>query len=882
MRLLHTKELDTGGFELKEFGEHNVPLYAILSHTWGEEEVTFQDMTLGRFANKKGYDKIRGCCSLARANGYDYAWVDTCCIDKTSSSELSEAINSMYQWYVEADVCYGFLADVPSKVAFSESRWFTRGWTLQELIAPETMIFLDDEWNELGTRESLKQEIFKRTGIPISVLSGSSLESVSIAQKMSWAASRNTSRSEDRAYCLMGIFGINMPLLYGEGERAFMRLQEEIMKVTDDDSIFAWRSKHQNHGSLLATSPDAFEQSGNIVRRRTAWLPDSRPLTVSNKGIRLELSYMGVGHQGLGLAILHCTERKTKGHTFIAIYLKDVSLTMENFERVWCERYELFDPMPFRTSQRPQRWITVRQHRPVAMRTRNRHQKGKASISPLGETPLTSRDDPDWGLFDAAINFANGSSTPPPVNWNDGEQPSLIQMAKEGRVMETQWLLAERTTRPDQKDGDGRTALSHAAGNGHAKIVWLLLMRREVKPDDKDSGGRTPLSYAAGEGHAEVVWLLLTRGDTDIHAKDRTGQTPLFHAAAHGRKTVISMLLAREDSQHHLRDNYGRTPLSYASERGHETAVEMFLDRSDMDADSKDDDGLTPLCLAAWNGHTAVTSMLIEQGADIDSLDNRQQTPLWWATQKGHAKTVEVLLHNGASMEIKGRDGCTPLLSAVSTGQHDIFQLLLDKGADIETTNDYDETPLLVAALDGHEAMVKALVDKGAYIEVRGDDGSTPLVAAAKYGREGMVQALIDKGVAIEVGDKHGSTPLSLAALNGHLAVVRLLLDNGANINAMDRYGRTPLIEAIRMDRSDEVVELLLQRGADTEVIDKEGRTALFYTTMWEHPSIIQLLEKYSKCTSQAVEEEEESQVRRHSHFVRSSHESTAANRWTI
>ncbi|KAL7934994.1 ankyrin repeat-containing domain protein [Trichoderma chlorosporum] len=807
MRLLYTKELDAGGFELKEFGQENVPPYAILSHTWAEEEVSFQDMTLGRFANKKGYDKIRGCCSLARANGYNYAWIDTCCIDKTSSAELSEAINSMYQWYAEADICYGFLADVPSKVAFSESRWFTRGWTLQELIAPETMIFLDEAWKELGTRESLKQEIFKRTGIPISVLSGSSLESVSIAQKMSWAASRQTTRSEDRAYCLMGIFGINMPLLYGEGNRAFMRLQKEIMKVTDDDSIFAWKSDSQSHGSLLATSPDAFEQSGNIVRKRTAWLPDSRPLTVSNKGIRLELSYIGVGHHGLGLAILHCAERKAKEHTFIAIYLKDISFTMENFVRVWSGRYELFDPMPFRPSQRPQRWINVRQHRPVAMRTRNRNQKGETSMATLGDNSLAVRDDPDWGLFDATINFSTGSSTPPPVGWDEGERPSLLDVAKDGRVLETQWLLAERSIKPDQKDEHGRTALSHAAANGHVKIVWLLLLRRDVKPDEKDSGGRTPLSHATREGHVEVVWLLLTRGDIDINLQDRKGQTPLFHAAATGRKTIIAMLLGRGDSQPHLRDDSGRTPLSYAAEAGEESAVEMFLDRSDMDVDSKDDEELTPLCYAVWNGQFLVTSMLIEQGANIDSLDRHGQTPLWLATQKGYANIVQLLLQNGASMEIKGGDGCAPLLSAVSKGLQDIMQLLLDKSADMETKNNYGETPLLVAAKDGHEAIAKALVDKGAAIEARDQDGSTPLLCAAK---------------------------------GGHLDVMRVLLDKGADVGAVNKEGQPPLWYALSNGSDAAVVELLLERGAIAEVSPKAGR--LSYLELAKSESIVQLL----------------------------------------
>jgi hypothetical protein len=122
--------LNTGNFEVKLFGEDQVPPYAILSHTWNEEEVTLQDMEGTDAANKKGYEKIKGCCSIASANGFEYVWIDTCCIDKASGAELSEAINSMYYWYQEAKVCYTYLADVPLKSKFSDSRWFTRGWTL--------------------------------------------------------------------------------------------------------------------------------------------------------------------------------------------------------------------------------------------------------------------------------------------------------------------------------------------------------------------------------------------------------------------------------------------------------------------------------------------------------------------------------------------------------------------------------------------------------------------------------------------------------------------------------------------------------------------------------------------------------------------------------
>ncbi|KAF2188751.1 HET-domain-containing protein, partial [Zopfia rhizophila CBS 207.26] len=146
MRLLRTKTL-----ELSEFLGSNIPPYAILSHTWGAEEVSFDDMNgdRGTTLTKAGYRKIRQCCEKALLDGFDYLWVDTCCIDKRSSVELSEAINAMFKWYQNSAVCYAYLADVPSReeptsknIAFAASRWFTRGWTLQELIAPLRVHFL--------------------------------------------------------------------------------------------------------------------------------------------------------------------------------------------------------------------------------------------------------------------------------------------------------------------------------------------------------------------------------------------------------------------------------------------------------------------------------------------------------------------------------------------------------------------------------------------------------------------------------------------------------------------------------------------------------------------------------------------------------------------
>lgn len=191
MRLIKTKLL-----ELSEFVGSDIPPYAILSHTWGEGEVSFQEMERGDAQSKPGYDKIRRCCETAIADGFEYAWIDTCCIDKSSSAELTEAINSMYPWYKNADVCYVYLVDVDShgydisvpglKIPFGGCRWFSRGWTLQELIAPKNVIFYDSEWRELGTKQNLRKVISEVTGIGEDVLDVERYKGWwSVAQRMS-------------------------------------------------------------------------------------------------------------------------------------------------------------------------------------------------------------------------------------------------------------------------------------------------------------------------------------------------------------------------------------------------------------------------------------------------------------------------------------------------------------------------------------------------------------------------------------------------------------------------------------------------------------------------------------------------------------------------
>ena len=259
MRLL--KINSDGSLSLTWFRHDNTPRYAILSHTWeaDDQELTFQDMVHGAGTDKTGYRKILFCRDQARNADLQYFWVDSCCIDKTSSAELSEAINSMFRWYQNAVQCYVYLSDISIKnfgrqalpaqllddSTLRTSKWFSRGWTLQELLAPRSVGFFCHEGQFLGDKASLELQICNITGIPAKALQGTSLSYFGIDERMAWAARRQTTIAEDQAYCLLGIFDIHLPSIYGEGlSNAFIRLQDEIKRRTERSSKTCEPSVH--------------------------------------------------------------------------------------------------------------------------------------------------------------------------------------------------------------------------------------------------------------------------------------------------------------------------------------------------------------------------------------------------------------------------------------------------------------------------------------------------------------------------------------------------------------------------------------------------------------------------------------------------------------
>jgi len=240
MRLLHTKT-----YEIREFRDANdIPPYAILSHTWTSNELYYGDLrTLTQARrNRQAFQKIEGSAKLARCYCLDWIWIDTCSIDKTSSAELSEAIISMFGWYQKADICLVYLSDVGSddiRSEFKKARWFTRGWTLQELLAPCRVEFFNSTWLHLGSRDfTLKSSISIASGVPEDVICGQKkLEDVFAWKKWLWTEGRETTRPEDQAYCLLGLFDVSMPALYGEGEiKAFERLRQEISRNSQTEA----------------------------------------------------------------------------------------------------------------------------------------------------------------------------------------------------------------------------------------------------------------------------------------------------------------------------------------------------------------------------------------------------------------------------------------------------------------------------------------------------------------------------------------------------------------------------------------------------------------------------------------------------------------------
>jgi hypothetical protein len=308
MRLLHFDALDR--LILIDFRGKPIPLYAVLSHRWSDSETLIEDIRDRRYKEKQeGYRKLRFCAEQAAQDGLEYFWIDTCCIDRWDNNERSRAINSMFQWYKNAKRCYVFLSDVslsattetPQRsdweASFCASAWFGRGWTLQELIAPACVEFYSREGQRISDNTSLSRLLHGITGIPLTALRNCPLDQFSISERMKWAKKRTTTEEEDIVYCLLGLLGISMPIMYGEGQEIARRRLEAGMEA---------------NGS--APSIVSFSRIESFVGRESQLVQLEAKL-FSNDQATTTLAIVGLGGTGksqLALEVAHRTRLNNK------------------------------------------------------------------------------------------------------------------------------------------------------------------------------------------------------------------------------------------------------------------------------------------------------------------------------------------------------------------------------------------------------------------------------------------------------------------------------------------------------------------------------------------------------------------------------------------
>lgn len=415
MRLINART-----YKLEEFFS-DIPRYAILSHTWEDEEVSFQDFQdLSTASQKRGFKKIRRACGQAIKDKLSYCWVDTCCIDKSSSAELSEAINSMFAWYRKAAICYVYLTDVQILGQFSSSRWFTRGWTLQELLAPRHVVFYSSGWGYLGSKQHKKimDMLSARTKIEsMYLVNKMPLWKASVAKRMSWMSERTTTRVEDLAYCLLGIFEIHMPLLYGEGAQSFVRLQEEIIKQSNDQTIFcwSWRPDRMPKGwsSILAPGPSVFQASEQYYTDINVKDTPVKPYHVTNAGLSISLKIVPTESKWVVLGIL-----KVVGSYDLADFIRTprrycLVLQADSDHRIY--RRLPFPEDPFKVID-----FDVYSEKDIFVRCERRPSENHFPMSPgLEMTSKSDLDAANFGIFLIRSNTAGVSDTLTPIFQTD-------------------------------------------------------------------------------------------------------------------------------------------------------------------------------------------------------------------------------------------------------------------------------------------------------------------------------------------------------------------------------------------------------------------------------------------------------------------------------
>jgi ankyrin repeat protein len=861
MRLINVETL-----KLEEFFDDAIPPYAILSHTWGNdnEEVSFRNVEEGKI-EKSGIRPIKfeGCCKQAKKDNLRYAWIDTCCIDKANSVELSEAINSMFQWYRRASICYTYLSDVSAddnprnpRSKFFSSRWFERGWTLQELLAPEKLCFYNSEWCYLGTKRELSTIIEKITGIPrLFILGIAKLCDASVAQRMSWAAKRVTKRKEDNAYCLLGIFDVMMPMIYGEGGQAFSRLQQEIMRETRDDSILAWglnltgptpsNSTEVISGGVLAAAPSDFVNCGHIVSREHYNTPINSfeisggslqvhlPLFTTSAGETFGLLKCGPGHNaeqvvGIPLNIVMSREPFDEYVRPLGCYSvllpKVTSGVLTKLIHIRKERHS-----KALAEFNRQYWFYVEESvetdlELIDVEPRARWHKDNAMIATATEsdgnviqrTSTRFRHRKEGSSdFVVVLEFE--------VQKSQMQARCHVMISSRDTPLENvarRFIYMRQGAFGKQSASNGILNLYVTLGQELVAAQPMFVVRLAAMPSSPEVTVDATFELRLLDLKLELVTRLREEDRIRLKAKGLGQQMEKEMAKLEPMKRQLEMVEEKlrklNEERRLLVDGLtkGSEQIDQLTIRGNEIGQrQRKLSKWTLQTQQR----LNTLLKnnldvkgAPGDGYEAVIKLLLATEVDAESMVNDGPTLLSWAAANGYEGVVKLLLEKRADVAATDENGLTPLYLASSQGHIDIVKLLLEKGADITAIDKERKTPLHLASSQGHIDIVKLLLEKGADIAAVNKDGLTPLHLASSQGHIDIVKLLLEKGADIAAVSKDGLTPLYLASYQGHMNAVELLLEKGADIAAIDKNRRTPLHLAYSQEHVD-VAKLLLK-----------------------------------------------------------------------
>ncbi|KAL6868607.1 hypothetical protein J3F83DRAFT_705037 [Trichoderma novae-zelandiae] len=741
MRLINVKT-----HRLEEFLDDGAPPYAILSHTWGDdcEELGFRDIEDGNI-DKPGIGsvKFRGCCRQAAEDDVGYAWIDTCCIDKTNLVELSEAINSMFRWYQRAIICYAFLSDVPGDEnprkegsKFQSSRWFQRGWTLQELLAPQKMRFYgtaaDDaqKWQLLGTKGSMSNTIASITGIALEYLLGiAGLHTASIAQRMSWASHRDTKRKEDLAYSLLGIFNITMPMIYGEGgEQAFFRLQEQIMKLRRDDSILAWGLENPDDesigndygeataGRILAKGPADFAGSGHIVHREHP-LTFTSSVDMSGGVIRAHLPLLW-NPTGL-VGLLSCgPENNAKQVVGVPLVRISTASSVE-YARPRGSRPSLHAAVAYSATPK---MIRIKHDSPESTAADlsghyfhyDDDEFADLDLSIVEVVP-SSCWDKERALILPSNRVGKGDLGQVLVRISQVKEPRdfvVILECKEQKPdtqAECRILLCSRDTQLGELAAafplmtrrlDGKTR----ARNGHLSLRVTLepfarqpifVMRPESVPDESFTTVDATVEMERNGIILESLRLLDENEAFESEAKKLNDWESYLSQKKRDIKTQLDEI---SDQLKKLEEKQRQLVKEEAQNR--EMQSNMAYRRSKLGQKQASASAQWMNTQTRWQANNRIT-------------DLKKTTTIGWAAAYGLVEVVERCLDKGANVDAPDKNGWTPLRAASECGHLQVVKLLVRRGADIDAKNDDDVSAALAASQAGNTEICRFLLDGG-------------------------------------------------------------------------------------------------------------------------------------------------------------------------